>query len=621
MEIKLEDDILIYDLECKTFENRPNSAIDVLKFFGCYSYKTKKYYLLTNREDIQKIINAHKFLIGFNTENYDEPILKRYGIDIQYKYRIDLFVIFDDRANLMKIKDGLLNDLLMEYSLDYITKTLHLVTDEEGKIKDFDYSILNKDSWTKEELQLIKDYTIRDLEITKKLYEWVEEYFWGTREFVTEEDVKKKRYLSCGAEKVTYKAICKEMGWTEEYLPWGVNDGQDKEKILGGYVSYPAGEEYHSGDKYDLYLFDFASLYPHVIMQSNLFGRKKESSLDNRPTWNGGGVWKTHGVYYADEMSGTCKMIKRWYHDRTVYKKNSDPREYSVKLFLNIISGLMENEYYVKICDRVARKDCTGIGRQWTKYVRKEFRKEGYTMIYTDTDSFYILDPFKDKDKLFSIKKRIIDYIKSTMPFPQDTFDLALEAEIKHLFFFKGGTDKVNDEEMDEDDFINKPKGIMSKNYIYVSKEGKVVIKNLGIKKKSNTPLSRKIFWEYLVPKIKEGQIKFSKAYIKQLINELLQNDIKLMVMRKVVGPLSEYNNSPNGIQAQISAKYGSGIHFLIPNLKGLGVGKGKSMCTLQEFQERKCKIEDIDLENVWNELDYFIKPPVVVNIFQFNGK
>jgi DNA polymerase elongation subunit (family B) len=200
------------------------------------------------------------------------------------------------------------------------------------------------------------------------------------------------------------------------------------------------------------------------------------------------------------------------------------------------------------------------------------------------------------------------------MPFPQDTFDIAFEAELKHLFFFKGGG-KEEDDEMDEDDFINKHKGFMKKNYVYVTVKDKVEIKNLGVRKKSNSPLSRKIFWEYLVPQIKEGKIKFGKTYLKQLINDLLKQDIMLASMRKVVGPMSEYSKSPNGLQAQISQKYGSGIHFMIPNTKDIGVGKGKSYCTIEEFKKHNLRIEDIDLENVYSELEYFTKQAVTMNI------
>lgn len=202
-------------------------------------------------------------------------------------------------------------------------------------------------------------------------------------------------------------------------------------------------------------------------------------------------------------------------------------------------------------------------------------------------------------------------------------FQLELEYEVKHAFFFKGTSkaDKDTDTEMDEDDFINKTKNCMKKNYVLVTIKDDVVIKNLGINKKSISPLAKKIFWDNLTPEIKKGTIKFSKTYVKNLINELLDKDISLASMRKEVGPYEQYaDKSPNCMSAQIAKHYGSGIHFMIPNSKmiGVGKGKGKRFCTIEEFKQHNMKVEDIDLENVWKELDYFVKPVITKNIFDF---
>ena len=665
---KIGDDIAIYDTETRVYGS-PDPNKDMLKLFGCHSYKTNKFYLISNVDDIQKVVNAHKFLVGFNTEMYDEPIIKRAGVNIDYKIRIDLYDIIKKRSAVIKIKEGLLKDLLMSYSLDFITKTLGLVNEEDSKIK-IDYSLFMKDSWTPEELKEISEYTLRDVEVTKKLYEFIEDYFEGFKDFMNEDDVKKKKYLTVGVPKFAYKAICKAMKWTEEYEGQGISHDDD-ESISGGYVAFPSGEEFHSNETQNIYVLDFTSLYPHIMMQCNLYGRKKNLISDTRPVWNGNNIWKVEGYYYSDELSGVGQLIKKWFFSRMFYKRtflcaddkivykmkdiekfkgrtiytisktNSDviqvvvddnviiellnvikegvdKREYTIKIILNIFYGILNTPYYSKVCDIVAGGDCTRIGRQWIRYARKTFRDAGYGVAYTDTDSIYIIDPFKDKEKMLRIKKSIIDYIKSTVPFPQDTFDMALEAEINHLFFFKGNNISEKDEEMDEDDFINKPKQLMKKNYVYVTKDGEVVIKNLGIRKKSNTPLSRKIFNEYLIPQIKEGKIKFSKTYLKGLIMELLQKDITLATLRKDVGPLTDYKKSPNGLQAQISAKYGSGIHFLIPNVKGIGVGKGKNYCTIEEFYKHNLRLEHIDLENIFSELEYFTKGTVNTNIFSF---
>ena len=610
------EDVSIYDLETKTF-GKPDSSKDIMKVFGCYSYKYKKCYVLKDKEQIKKFINVHKFMVGFNNigtrirQGYDNPILIREGFDLKYKMFLDLQNLFEDRANQMKIKKGMLGDLLMEYTLDYITRMLGLVDDNTAKEK-IDYDIFKKDTWTKEEWIMINKYTKRDIEITKKLYEWVENYFKGFKQFLNKEDIRKKVYLTARLPKVAYKAICKAMNWEDTYG----KHVEGEKSISGGYVAFPASEKFEG----DIYCLDFNSLYPHIMIQCNLYGRQKEIKIGEEPGWNGGGVWKVNGSYRTDKICGVSLLLKNWYNERLKLKKIKDPGEYSLKIILNMTYGILDNSYYEKVCDKIAAQDCTMLGRQWTKYARKIFREKEYINCYTDTDSVYVKDPFNNKEKLMKVVKEIIDYIKSTVPFPQDTFDMGIDDEIKYMFFFKG---KIKDEqhhEIDPDDFINKPKGLIKKNYIYVTKDNKVVIKNLGIRKKSNSLLSRKIFWDYLVPKVKEGEIKFSKTYIRNLIMELLQKDIKLACMRRNVGNYDQYP-SKTSIQAQIARKYGSGIHFLIPITKGIGVGKGKKFCKLHEFNKQKLKIDDIDLLNVWSELSYFIKPVIVKNIFDYEEK
>ena len=610
----ITEDTLVYDIETLTY-GKPDSKKDRLKIFGCYSYIKKKPYLLTSKEEIQTITDAHKIMVGFSNvgtkivPGYDNPILIREGINMEYKIFIDLKNIIKERASQMKIKKGMLGDLLMEYKLDYIVKMLDIVDEEHGKIE-IDYKKFQ--TWTPEETEEIKKYTRRDILITKKLYEWVENYFAVFKPFLNEEDVKKKRYLTCSIAKFGYKAICKAMNWNESYN----TKGDSGHKIGGGYVAYPAGERYEGL----IFCFDFDSLYPNIIAQCNLHNRQK--ILDTRPTWNGGDVWDVEGKYYSDKLGGIGELIIKWFNQRKELKAKGDRREYTIKIILNAaMYGLLNNAYYEKMFDRIAGGDCTRIGRQWTKFARKKFKEAGYEVIYTDTDSVYIKDPFNDKERMLKVRDDIINGIKATVPFPSDTFNMGIDDEIKYMYFFKGQSkdDKDSDKEMDTQDIENKKLGLLKKNYIYVTKDDRVVIKNLGIKKKSNSLLSRKIFQDYLVPKIKKGEIKFSKTYIRNIIIDLLEKDVNLASMRKDVGNYEQYREtSPGCISAQITKKYGSGIHFMIPNKRGVGVGKGKQYCTVEEFKAHNLNIDHIDLDNVWKELDYFLKPVITKGIFDF---
>lgn len=847
------DDVLVYDLETEVVGFKPDGEKDILRVFGFYSYKNNKFGILPyyKKEAIKKVLDSHKFLVGFNNKNYDDIILKRSGYDVKYKISIDLRDIIKKRAGIITTGEGSLKDNLMKYSLDYITKYLKLVDDSTSK-EQIDYDIFKKTAWTAEEVAEIKKYTIRDIEITKKLYEWLVNYFEGFKDFIGNKDIKTKAYITDTPAKFGYKADCHAMSWEEAY---NTETAEKVKRPGGGYVAYPAGERFdakiidEANNIYkDLIIqLDFSSLYPSIMMMANLHSRNKETTEG----WHGGKLFNVKGYYNDKEMSSLGKLLRKWYFVRIYYKQKGiltdgtifkykdahkyigkkhytiplednefdmveilidddevkrlesvmyDPKEYTIKILINLQYGILYHPYYKLVYDNIAGDDCTGLGRQFTKYARKVFRDAGYPIIYTDsvskeskirlnngkeisiedywhkytknnfdddkeyadctepiltcddnyknkliipkriirhktnktmynielsnchnlkvtedhslitidpktqklisvkpkylknikyvlvnkkklreikskniniissnnlnidinsdfslvriksidkykeydyvydfsiekyerfyandilvhnTDSWYFIDVFNDKNKYLKLKDKVIKDIKDSMPFPQITFDADIDAEIKHMYFFKGDKEDAETSELDDDDIINRPKGFMKKNYIYVETNGKLTLKNLGIKKKSISALSKKIFWDYMVPEIKKGTIKFSKTWVDNLMLKLLEDDIEYAFFRKDVGPLGKYKKSMTGMQAKLSKRYGPGIHFVIPNNKGIGIGDKTTYCSYEEFKKLGMKLSDIDMSPFWKELKYFIKAPKTVSIFDYEG-
>jgi DNA polymerase elongation subunit (family B) len=406
--VEISPDVLCYDCETRN-SGFADPIKDKLRIFGCYSYRTKKYYLLTDKEQIQKTINAHKFLVGFNTEGYDELVLKREGIDIQYKIRIDLYDLFKKRAGGMKIKEGMLKDLLMSYSLDFITQTLGLTNKDTAK-KEIDYSLFNKESWTEEEIKLIREYTERDLELTKKLYEFCEDYFNSFKVVMSEDDNQKKKYLTDAISVFTYKIMCKELGVTPEFEDVDNQHGEYE----GGYVAYPTGEEF----KGNLALFDYASLYPNLFIQCNLFSDKCECCQQHEK-WHGGGFFKVEGFYCNKKQGKIEQMYKKFYLLRKQYKKDKNPLEYSYKIALNTGYGLTANPKFKRLYNRNTASDCTALGRQCILYTRKRFREEGFKNAFSDTDSIAVQYPEgKTIIDAVELSKKIVLELQRYMPFP-----------------------------------------------------------------------------------------------------------------------------------------------------------------------------------------------------------
>jgi len=624
-EKKIKEKVLVYDIECRTADGKPDPSKDELRVFGCYSYATEKHYLLTGVKDVKRIVSYHDCLVGFNNFLYDNMVLKRYlendlRVSFHKRYstfqaffksknNIDLRDVFESRAKIIMIGKTLLDDILLRFDLDSISRAIGITKKGEEKVKDFDYSLFHKPVWTAEEKKKVQDYTLRDIVITRRMYEWLEDYFGSFKDFVSKKDIETKAYLTCSPSVFAYKAICNQLSLEEEY-----DDVREEGTYGGGYVAYPAGERFDESQG-DIYLLDFRSLYPHVMLQCNLFSPSTRG-------WNGNGVFKTTGTYNHRQLGPIEKFLLSTYRKREQYKQSKNPREYALKIVMNSIYGLSSSKRFKHLYRPNTAPDCTALGRQWIQLARRRFREAGYTNIFSDTDSVCVLDKHRDKQRLLDVKDKVIKEIRANVAFPSDTFDMEVDDEITNIWFFRGRQKKdEEDKYMDEEDYINKRKGLLKKNYIYLTRQGEAKIKNLGVRKKSASMLTRHLFWKILIPKIKgERKVKFSRSFFHEVINQLLEKNLSLAAIRYNVSAFETYKTQSQ-LQAQIAKRYGPGIHFLIPN-KHYGVGRRKLYCTIGEFKQKKLSLNDIDLENVWKELSYFIEEePPSLNFIQRTAK
>lgn len=425
--------ILIFDLETKTVGSRPNGDKDEFRIFGCYSYLTDTYHVLTKPRLIKQMIDKHKYLVGFNTAEYDNKILFRMPVvadrdGAQYdkecyqgmyqtkkgscgfvgKINIDLMQIFKKRAGSMKIKEGMLGNLLMHFSLAYIAKTIKL-----GSYKDehFDYSLLQEEVslWSPENTKLIMDYVKQDLKVTKEMYEWLENYFGTFKDFVSQENIDNKSYLTCSTAVFAYKSFCKELGIKEEYGESGLNAD-----FGGGFVALPTVLEEHG----EILLFDFSSLYPNLFIMGNLFGDKCTCCTQDEK-WHGDGFFKVEGYYCRKKIAALGEVLKKFYLMRLEMKKIKDPKEFSIKIIINSSYGAVSNSSFKNIYNPVAGADCTRLGRQFIRYARKRFRDDGYKLIMSDTDSIAVkLVNNKTKEDAQILANQIVKELLEHMPFP-----------------------------------------------------------------------------------------------------------------------------------------------------------------------------------------------------------
>jgi hypothetical protein len=199
-------------------------------------------------------------------------------------------------------------------------------------------------------------------------------------------------------------------------------------------------------------------------------------------------------------------------------------------------------------------------------------------------------------------------------------FEFKIDDEITDFFAFKDDRTKPEISlEQDEQDkeLISRGVLFLKKNYIYITTKNKIKIKGLNIRKKSTSKLTRKLFWDILVPRIlSERKVKFSKKFLEEQINKYLSEDITLVVKRYTCNAPESYADKTN-LNSQIAQKLGAVIFFLIPVNKKIydtdkslvTIGKNKMFVELEDFKRLKLKLTDINMAGIWKELGYFTLP------------
>ena len=559
--------LCVVDIETDSF----NVDDAKVKFVGILDLQTNEYKIIQYEEpdEIQTILTSYDFVITFNGEQYDLPILRRHEIIVPMYKHIDLYKIYKKRAPLLR------SGGFKSYSLNNIAKTIGL-EEEKGKI---DYSIFKKNKWTEEELEEISRYLKQDLNITKKLWLFLIKKFDSLKEFISEKDVNEFKHITSSSGAYGYKVICNLLGIREEY-----EDIPNPPKYKGGYVMPPKKETI----KGNILCFDFASLYPMMFIHSNLFSSKCECCL-KEDKWHGNDDFRIDGYYCSKHQGRIEELIKEFYVNRKLYKLQKDSRQFALKIILNTIYGISAKPSFKNIYNETTASDCTALARQCIDFAIKRFEENMYNVVYTDTDSCFIeLKPYQKRELCMRLAEEISIKISRQFPFPFDEFNLKLDEGIKYLQFFIGRNGELN-----------------KKHYLYVNDDDKLTIKGLDIIQKNCSELSLKIFENVLKSDIiKNLDCKFDKEFIDNLINKTIKNDKTIIAKRFNIKPL-KYYKSKTSIYYLIGEKYGDGEIFLIKNYR-LGAGKGIKYCSVNEAKE--LEVEDLNLEDVYRELSPFIK-------------
>ena len=571
--------ILVYDIETNGLDVNKAEC----KWFIAYSYKNDKHYCLpyTAMTAIKKLIKGHNKLIGFNNREFDNAILtNQHEVDFKYKNIIDMCEISRKRLPTMGIR-------VLNYKMKTIVDTLKLPGGSKGEI---DYKIFQKDEWNDEEIKEIEKYGKQDIICTKDLFEWFFIKFKPLRGFLSQTDQDKFMDVKASPASLAYRVMCNLSGNKCEFPPYGEQKKNKftetkKETFEGGHLIEPRDKKV-SGN---IVSVDITSAYPHAIMMGNLLSPSEEG-------WNGGDYFDLKGTYNDKDFGKTEDALKKVFLTRLKAKLEGDKiRSMAYKVVINSFYGTLGRDCFLTFYNPVAAGDCTKMIRTIIKKFAKTCEENGFRVIYGFTDNVVVSIPKESsKEDLMIMVDAFVKDVKNNVPFPMDTFGFEVDKEYKFICIFEKNC------------------------YLWVDKDGNVGNTKTLLDK--NTPqIIMDVFNNFMCPKIiKNLDVDFTEEELTNYIKEVLKDNVLLAAKLYNVKPLSTYK-SKTSKEAQISKLYGEGQHTLIPNLKGIGMGKAKSTkkkigvrhCSINEFEKNNLTYEDVDVSKLLDELKRFIPKEV----------
>jgi DNA polymerase-2 len=188
---------------------------------------------------------------------------------------------------------------------------------------------------------------------------------------------------------------------TRGYVAGTLVHNVKEESITGAYVM-----ESKPGLYDGIVVMDFKSLYPSIMRTFNIdpltFGKR--------------GIKAPNGAFFSREEGIMAEVIEELMKVREEYRKSKDETgRYAIKILLNSFYGVMASPmcryFNLELANAI-----TAFARLFIKKMAVWVREEGYEVIYSDTDSCFVVaedDPNKlGKELEIKLNKILKDYVK-----------------------------------------------------------------------------------------------------------------------------------------------------------------------------------------------------------------
>jgi len=626
---KFSPKVLAYDIECDEFKIGEGEILMISlvsnNFRKVITWKGKKVkskpnyveYVKDEAELLERFVDVVKevspdFITGYFSDGFDLPYLRARAI----KHNVKLSLGIDgsqpkfSRGRMITGKiNGIIHvDLLRfiqtAYSQYMQSETLSLneVANEflgESK-KDFEHrhsSKVEEGEWRN-----YFDYNLHDSVLTYNLFQ----KFWPdllefTRTMQEPVFDVSRNGMSANVEDYIIHNLHKFNEIPEKRPTYDeIGERRRREKYEGAFVLQPTPGIYE-----DICIFDFTSMHASIIVSYNLSRTtlldKKEKNCIESPEFDFNG--KKTKFYFSKKKGFLPELLGEIVKLRKKYKKELKEKPDAIKKARSNAFKLLVNAYYgytgffgARYYSVESAATTLAFVRYFNKLTIEKVEKEGYNVIFGDTDSVGFALGEKTKDDA----KKFLKKLNSELP---GIMELELED------FYKRGI------------WVTKRTGGFGakKKYALITEGGKLKIRGFETVRRDWCTLARDVQNKVLFMILRYGKKEKALNYIKEIVKKVKNREInlkKLIIRTQLKKPLSEYKAvTPHVVAArkmqekEMPVDPGSLIKYYIAETKGK-----------KKLVRDKVKLPD---ERGQYNIKYYLGKqiiPAVENIFQVFG-
>jgi len=607
--------LMSFDIESVDEAGKPIIAMLSLKtkdFEKVLTYRKDKHYgkyvevLKGEKELLERfveIINDHDpdVLCSFNGDEFDAQIIQKRAEEL----KVDLTISrdfsklkFARRARISTARfKGIVHVDLFQFINNVLSSQLQtevLTLDavsaellEDNKIEIEYEEIL--EFWRKgKNLGKLAEYCLKDSELTLRLGEFILPQIHELAELSGQLlfDTSRMTYSQLVEWYLSKRAFAMNITIPNQPKWDEIQRRRDYSPYTGGFVKEPIG-----GLHEDIAVMDFRSLYPSIIATFNISPetlncckREEGWQVPESDYW----FCKKHKGFVSTvikELIDKRMEIK----ERLKIKKDSKEwrqlhaEEQSAKVIANATYGYTNFSGAKWYCRQCAESSAA-FGRFYIKKVIDEAEKEGFTVIYGDTDSMFV----KTESNLEKKVKLFLEKMNKTLP---GIIELDLQGIYKRGIFIPRGVGP----------------GTAKKRYALIDNKGVLTIRGLEKVRRDWSNVAKDTQEMVLKLILERKDVKGAVKYVKYVIKQLNNGKIPLkdlIIIEQLTKPLTEYKVvGPHVVAARKIKERGRPIGEGMPILFVITKGKGS-------ISERSEPFEDVDIKDVDN--DYYISHQIV---------